>query len=108
MEVQHNELQEFLARSWVWIVGIGAGVLAKISSEVLMKRKISLVQWLGIVGVSVFFGYMAAVYCDSNGYVSQGRFIVPLITLMGEKITIYISTNYMRIGDAILSIFKKK
>ena len=108
MEVQHNELQEFLARSWVWIVGIGAGVLAKISSEVLMKRKISLVQWLGIVGVSVFFGYIAAIWCDSNGWVEEGRFIVPIFTLMGEKITIYLSTNYMRIGDAILYLFKKK
>jgi hypothetical protein len=108
MESPHNELAEFISRCWVWGAGIVAGVVAKISTELMMKRKLSLLQWLGIVGVSMFFGYLTAVWCDSNGWVSQGRYIVPLATLMGEKITIYLTANYRKIGDAILTIFTTK
>lgn len=97
-----------LTKGWVYIAGVAAGVVAKVSTELLMKRKLSFMQWLAIVGVSVFFGYLSAVWCDGNGWQTQGRYIVPLCTLMGEKIMIYLSANYRRIGDAILSIFTKK
>jgi hypothetical protein len=108
MESPQHEIMEFITRAWAWIGSVMVGVIAKISTEVLMKRKLSFVQWLGIIGVSVFFGYLSAVWCDNKGWEEQGRYIVPLCTLMGEKITIYISANYRRIGDAILSIFTKK
>jgi len=103
-----NELTEFFTRCAAWIASIIVGILAKVSTEILMKRKLSFIQWLAIVGVSVFFGYLAAVWCDSNGWVEQGKYIVPLVTLMGEKIMIYLAANYRRIGDAVLSIFTKK
>lgn len=107
MESQ-NEIAEFFTRCAAWIASIVVGILAKVSTEILMKRRLTFIQWLAIVGVSVFFGYIAAVWCDSNGFVEQGKYIVPLITLMGEKIMIYLAANYRRIGDAILSIFSKK
>jgi len=108
MESHQNELIEFITRAWAYIGSVMVGVIAKISTEVLMKRKLSFIQWLAIVGVSVFFGYLSAVWCDNRGWEEQAKYIVPLATLMGEKIMIYLSANYRRIGDAILSIFTKK
>lgn len=108
MESPQNELIEFVTRAWAYIGSVMVGVIAKISTEVLMKRKLSFMQWLAIVGVSVFFGYLSAVWCDNRGWEEQAKYIVPLATLMGEKIMIYLSANYRRIGDAILSIFTKK
>jgi hypothetical protein len=104
----NNETADFFTQCAAWIASIIVGILAKVSTEILMKRKLSFIQWLAIVGVSVFFGYLSAVWCDSSGWVEQGKYIVPLVTLMGEKIMIYLTTNYRRIGDAILSIFTKK
>lgn len=103
-----NELTEFFTRCAAWIASIIVGILAKVSTEILMRRRLTFIQWLAIVGVSVFFGYLAAVWCDSNGWQNQGKYLVPLVTLMGEKIMIYLAANYGRVGDHILSIFIKK
>lgn len=108
MENPGNEVAEFISRSWAWAASICVGVVAKISTELLMKRKLTFMQWIAIVGVSVFFGYLASVWCGSSGWEVQGRYIVPLVTLMGEKIMIYLTSNYRRILDNILSIFTKK
>jgi len=107
MHFPQSEIHEFMARTGTWILAIGIGIIAKISTELMMKRKVSFIQWIAIVGISIFFGYLSAVWCDQNGWVSQGRYIVPVVTLMGEKIVIYMAANYQRIGDALLSIFTK-
>lgn len=104
-----NEIMEFFARSWGYIASIFAGILAKVSTEILMKRKLSFIQWIAIVGISVFFGGLSAVWCESYHVSPHARYTIPpLATLMGEKIMIYVTANYRRIGNAILSIFTKK
>lgn len=108
MDNHGHEVAEFISRSWAWAASICVGVVAKISTEILMKRKLTFIQWIAIVGVSVFFGYLASVWCGSNNWEVQGRYVVPLVTLMGEKIMIYLTTNYRRILDTTLSIFTKK
>ena len=107
MEGPINELFTFLTKGWVYIGGVVAGVVAKISTELLMNRKLSLMQWIGIVGVSIFCGYFCAVYCDVKGYEQEAKYLVPLCTLMGEKGMIYISTNYKRIIEVLILPFKK-
>jgi hypothetical protein len=102
-----SEVLAFLTKGWVYIGGVVAGVIAKVSTELLMNRKLSLLQWIGIVGVSIFCGYVCAVYCDVKGYQQEAKYLVPLLTLLGEKGMIYISTNYRKIIDAILLTFKK-
>ena len=104
-----NEIIEFFSRSWGYIASILAGVLAKVSTEILMKRKLSFIQWIAIVGISVFFGGLSALWCDSYHVSDHARYTIPpLCTLRGEKIMIYVTSTYKRIGDAILSIFTKK
>ncbi len=69
----------------------------------LMKRKLSIYQWFGIVGISIFFGYLCSVYCLNNGLEKQSSFLVPITTLFGEKIMIYLTTHYKTIIDRILN-----
>jgi hypothetical protein len=98
-----NEVGAFLGKSSAYIGAIAVGVVAKISSEILMKRKLNIIQWFGIVGISVFFGYLTAVYCANNDMDQQSKWLVPLSTLFGEKIMIYLTTHYKAILHKIIN-----
>ena len=103
-----TEAFTFLTKWGSVILSIGIGVLAKVSTEVLLKRKLSMMQWLGIMGVSVFGGYLMATWCQTSGWQEQGYYLVPLATLFSEKITIYITTNYRDILSRLLDLFIRR
>lgn len=67
-----------------------------------------MVQWIGIMGVSIFGGYMMAAWCHNKGWLEQSCYLVPLATLFSEKVMIYITTNYRAIIDRIVDAFFKK
>ena len=90
-----------------WIASVFVGIIGKISYEFSQRRKLSFLEWIGIIGVSVLCGYLAAIWCASNNMIEQGFFIVPIATLFGEKITQYVTENFKplfnRLVDAILN-----
>ena len=98
-----DDFYAFIYKFSGFIMSIMAGVLTKISYEMLMKRKLSLMQWIGIIGVSIFFGYLCSVYCLNNGLEKQSSWFVPICTLFGEKIMIYFTTHYKTIIDKIIN-----
>lgn len=107
MENPYNEITESIVKASAWIAGIVVGLLAKISTEVLMKRKLSFLQWIAIVGISVSFGYVTSIFCHNNDLEKQGMYIVPMMTLMGEKVVIFLAANYKRILNRIVdAIFR--
>ena len=108
MQHYHDELVQFFTKWSSYIVGTAIGVIGKISFEIGMKRKMSLWQWFGIVGVSIFAGYLVSALCAANGWDAQAGYLVPISTLLGEKLLIYITNNYQAIFGRILSIFTKK
>lgn len=89
-----------------WIISILVGITAKISYEVYVKRTLSILQWFAIIGMSLISGYMMSIYCHSNGWSSQGQYLVPIATLMGEKIFIYLIENYKSIIAKFLNLKK--
>lgn len=91
-----------------WVYGISIGVLGKISYEVYMKRSLSLIQWMTVIAMSVFSGYIAATYCNYLGWEAQAQFLVPMATLLGEKTFIYLIANHQAIFDGILRLLKIK
>ena len=99
-----TQIFEFFARSGMWIVSVLIGIMAKISNEILNGRKLSIWQWLGIVGVSIFFGYMAHQYCESNAMNSSEGYVVPIATLFGGRIMVYITRNFKSIAARIFGL----
>jgi hypothetical protein len=85
---QHKtaESANFLARAITVAVAIVVGLMAKYSYELSKGRKLSILAWVGITGLSVFTGYMASVICDYYHSYDASKIIVPLATLFGEKI----------------------
>ena len=84
------------------------GLLGKLSYEIYKKRTLSVIQWLAVVGMSVFSGYMVSVYCHTNNMQSSAQFLVPISTLLGEKMFIYLFANYRRIIDGIINVILKR
>ena len=94
-------LIEFLSDSYHWLVGIFVGLVGKISYDIAMKRTLNFLQWLAVIALSVMVGYLTARFCEWKGWASSADFLVPLMTLFGEKIIVYLMTNYKPILDAI-------
>jgi hypothetical protein len=103
-----NEVALLFGKFSTYIFGITIGLLGKLSYEIYMKRTLNFIQWTAVVGMSVFTGYITSVYCNSQGYITQAQFIVPLATLMGEKFFIYLIENHKQILDLLFSRFKSK
>jgi hypothetical protein len=103
-----NGLAEFFSDLNNWVFGVLIGVMGKISYELYMKRTITVIQWIAVVGLSIFSGYLTSVYCANNGLESESSWAVPVSTLMGEKIFIYVMANYKRILTGVLSFFMPK
>jgi hypothetical protein len=90
------------------MIGISTGVLGKISYEIYMQRTITIVQWCAIVGLSIFVGYLTSVICMENGWVTQSQYIVPIATLLGEKIVVYLFQNHKKILTSFLTYITPK
>lgn len=103
-----NGLAAFFSDLNNWVFGVLIGVMGKISYELYMKRTISVFQWIAVIGLSIFSGYLTSVYCANNGLENESSWAVPVSTLMGEKIFIYVMANYKRILTGVLSFFMPK
>lgn len=101
-------LGEIVNDSASWLMGIIIGLLGKISYEIYMKRALSVFQWIAVIGLSVFCGYQMAIYCRAQGHYNESTWAVPMATLMGEKIFIYLMSNYKKIFTHIFSFFIPK
>lgn len=100
-----HAILEFINDSWHWIAGVFIGLLGKISYDVAMKRTMNFLEWLSVLFLSVLVGYLTALFCQWKGWNDQANFLVPLMTLFGEKIIVYFMTNYKSILDRF---FKSK
>jgi hypothetical protein len=101
-------ISDIVSDSASWVMGIIIGILGKISYEIYMKRALSVMQWVAVIGLSVFCGYQTAIYCQMHGHETESTWAVPMATLMGEKMFIYVMSNYKRIFTGILSFFMPK
>jgi hypothetical protein len=104
-----NEVNQFFAKFGAAIMSAFVAVVAKISNEILMRRKLSWFAWIAIVCVSLFWAWMAGMYCVWMSYSPfASSMIVGLSTLLGEKINIYLAQNYKLIFERIIYVFTSK
>lgn len=104
-----DELHQFFTKFGAAIMSAAVATIAKISNEILMRRKLSWFAWVAIVGVSLFWAWMAGMYCLWMNYSPfASSLIVGLATLLGEKINIYLAQNYKAIFEKIINIFISK
>lgn len=102
------EARELLNHTSTYVIGVGVGLVAKISYDIYMKRTLSFMQWCAVISLSVFCGYITSAYCISSGHADLSQVLVPLATLFGEKVIVYFMENYKQILGGIVAVFKRK
>lgn len=98
-----NEMQMFISKAGASVAAIAIGVMAKISHDIMLKKKHSFLEWLAIVGVSVFGGYLMAQYCLTHKLEEQSKYLIPIATLFSEKLIMYITSNWNKIMNVLLN-----
>lgn len=104
----NNEWYAWFVKSYAWIISGLVGIAGKICYELMQKRKLSLMQWIGVGGLSAFVGYLTAVWCVYNDMKEQGYIIVPVSTLLGEKIIVFVTAKHKYILNAVFNVVMKK
>jgi|SRR5690349_14640062 len=103
---QWFEIKQFLMKMGVYACYIGIAVMAKIAAD---SRTVKLTKRAIIIKVvlSVFIGVLAATICETTAYKEYSKIIVPVATLLGESLVVWLMTNGRSIIIRIFeSIFK--
>lgn len=106
MEHEKTELVTLVTKWYLWASYILLGVLGKISYDLVRGRKISLIQSLGSTGISIFVGVLASMWCVKHSP-DNGAFIVPVATLLSDKIfTALFAMDLKKISADILGYWQ--
>lgn len=93
MQQLKNELWLILMKVWIWGVLIFIGIIAKFSYDVSIKKKYTFATFLSTLGIAVFVGYLASVYCAYRDWTDASKLIVPIATVASERIIEIIVAN---------------
>lgn len=93
----------FLIKSWAYCGGyIVIGLIGKVGLMLRKPKSSSILEDLGSLLVAGFVGYIAAVFCfykyppEPGGYSVQAAFIVPMATLLSDRImTFLLNVNWI-------------
>jgi len=108
MQNNHDLFNEIVAgflKSWFWILGMLSAVAAKISFGILNGKKLTKMQTAAVASISLFGGHMMYIWCHSNGWESQGGWLVPITTLFSVDIMTWVAQNF---SELMRFIFLKK
>lgn len=99
-----QEILQGLAKGLIWFFYISIGVIAKLAFDSrttqLTKKQIIVKSVL-----SIFCGYVAAVVCENMNYKEWGKVIIPVATLLGEGIVMYIMNNWKEFVNKLIPPF---
>lgn len=98
-----EEIGEFFAKNIGLLIGLLMGTAAKIALE-SKTRRLTFREWIIIVVLSCFVGYLGSEWMNRHGYESQTNWAVPIITLLGESIVMWLVKNSKRIINAIAGV----
>ena len=104
-----NNLLNLITKFWAWIFFVGIGVMGKFGLYFQSGQRQPFWKLIGSTLVAVFAGYIASAWCiehypiEGEGYSKQGAIIVPLVTLMSDKLMlILVNINWGTIWELII------
>lgn len=95
----------FFSKWYVYLFYIVIGIVGKFSWDISRRKHITLLSAISTVGISGFIGYLSSVYCSNNGLENKAAYIVPICTLLSDKIISYLifRVKWKEIRDAIFN-----
>lgn len=104
-----NEFLALISKVWVWLLYIIIGVAGKFSYDMLNGRKHSWIQIFAGIGIALFVGFIASAVCIHNGWQDKGMYIVPVATLLSEKLVMALfSIDYKKLAGDWASYWSDK
>lgn len=108
MEFLKEEIASFLSKAWVWCAYIIIGIVGKFSHDLIMGKKLTWLQVFASIGIALFTGFIASMICLHN-FPDKAAYIVPISTLLSEKIIIAVfSIDYKKIASDLVAYFADK
>lgn len=112
MEKDHSSIIEGIWSSilkwWVWGLYIGVGLMGKIGMYLRGGKKESRGQQIGSILLGFFGGFLAMFYCmehypdPEGGYSIQGATIVPIVTMMSDRLAVILwNVQWIKIIEII-------
>ena len=99
-----HDLKTMLSKVIPYVSAIAFGLFAKIGLEMILRKKYTIWQWIGVALFSIFCGYLTAVACDHYDWEFWGKWMPSVATLFGESIAFYIVHNSTRIIDTFVEV----
>lgn len=98
-----NEVIQFITKNSALLVALSIGMVAKIAIESRSRKLTKRDVFIKIV-ISFFVGYSVGKYLQDHGMESKITWVVPLATLAGESIVLWVMVN----SNKIFSFIAKK
>jgi membrane associated rhomboid family serine protease len=100
-----EDIISYFSKWYVYLFYILIGIVGKFSWDISRRRKITFLSAISTVGISGFIGYISSVYCSNNAMENQAAYIVPICTLLSDKIISYLifRVKWKEIRDAIFN-----
>lgn len=91
-----NEVIQFITKNSALLVALSIGMVAKIAIESRARRLTKRDVFIKII-LSFFVGYLAGKYLQDHGMENKIKWVVPLATLAGESIVLWVMVNSNKI-----------
>jgi len=96
-----TEAIAFFTKWWAWFFYVTIGILAKLCFELTRRNKIPLSVTIGSAGMAAFVGFLASYWCITHSP-ENGAIIVPIATLLSDKIITFLFTmDYAKILELL-------
>lgn len=104
-----DEFIQFVSKSWALFLYVIIGLIGKVSYDLLYGKKLTWIQVIGSVGLALFMGFLSAAICTRNGWEEHAKYVVPISTLLSEKIVVAIfSLDYKAIARDVVAFFSNR
>jgi|APGre2960657404_1045060.scaffolds.fasta_scaffold03399_8 hypothetical protein len=103
-----GEIAAFFSKSSAYLLSIFMGLMGTIGFDLMVNKRYSWKQRLGVLMVSIFFGAMGSLVCEYHDFGVLKYLIPSLSTMFGQYIALYVHKNYKHIGDTLIYFFTKK
>lgn len=96
-----QEIVQFIPKAMIWTAYILVGVIGKLAFESRANR-LTKRQIIIKTALSIFAGIIAAIICEKTK-TEWGKVIVPVSTLLGEGVVVYLMTHWKMIAAKIFT-----
>jgi len=108
MEQIKEELITFASKAWLFCLYIVVGIIGKFSHDFIMGKRLSWTQVLASIGIALFCGFLASMVCY-NKFPEYAAYIVPIATLLSEKLVIaLLSVDYKKLAAEIAAYWANR